>query len=434
MKKISIIQTSIPSSGTMIFANIIMALTNLSLFLDKESIFLRNLAEQSSIFYKDKNVGFARLANINFNEDGSISTGVLYYEESGELLFSKEIDITDMYEKILLSEENYFFLTHSFPNDIDCCKVDASTKKIYVLRDFREAFHSHIRSVDKNENNSMELKKIFSKKEDIQLAKYLDIEEFLSFLYAWKKHVQAYLDRQDQYILVRYDTLMQNPIGEILRIAKELEISIEENKVSDICGKYLHKDVWLYGKTSAAFAHYNSKSTDSWNRYFSSAMLNIVEKEIGHLLSYFGYQSVTNSVQSSEIQLCLDNIYSNYSFVSMEVMISRLDNMLSDESIVFYGAGEYLRLLSRKLSKFERTKFIVDDSTEKNGRKICGIEICGSDQLIIRFKEFDKILIAADKKHQDLIYKKLETINIPADKVINIFSRSIYFLLKEDCC
>lgn len=90
--------------------------------------------------------------------------------------------------------------------------------------------------------------------------------------------------------------------------------------------------------------------------------------------------------------------------------------------IIFYGAGEVSEIILETI-KEDRTipvevVGVIDDSVSKQGKLITDHKI--SNNSIINDLEHDAILIASYTSH-DQIYRKLEKVNYPQDKIVYFF-------------
>jgi len=437
----NIIQFSFPSSGTMVVANIAIELTQTKLFADESNRFVQAFLPHilNDIAYP-MNATFARLGSLDILEDGNMVTyGVLVFDKDGKQIYAKQINITEFTKNMAVNNSNLYFVTHSKPLSLRSHKELSSSKKIYVLRDFRDVYHSHIKSVGKGEGSSGQLIDICKEIDFVISARYFDVKMFLDLLHQWKMHVEEFIKNKDEYVLVRYEDLIANPEKAILELANSLYVDIDSDKVKLIAEKYMHKDVWLFGKQDNKFSHYNEKAADSWKNYFSPTMKNITSETIGHLLIELGYEKDFDWVQSNHAELTrrLDGIERKYSeyLASVDTIFnfdSILNIFLREEKIVFFGAGEYLELLLNRLSRPSNAIFIVDENPDKIGKDICGVSVVGIQELVFRYGEYNRICISVDDKYFDSICQKLELMGISHSKIINIFSRNIYADLKRE--
>jgi hypothetical protein len=429
----------------MVVANIAMELTQTKLFADESNKFIQAFLPNilNDIAYSSK-VVFARLGNLEIHEDGNtITYGVFVYDKDGKQVYAKQVDIAGFLKSMLSNHSNLYLITHSRPFNICVSSEFASTKKIYVLRDFRDAYHSHIRSVGKGEGDSKQLAELCEEEDFSICARYFDVSMFLAFLYNWKMHVEQFLENKDKYILVRYEDLIANPEKAILELANALLIDIDTSKARFIAEKYMHKDVWLFGRHTDDFKHYNEKKSNvSWRDYFSQTMKDLTREKIGHLLVKLGYESseewASSTLSSSnEIQFSLERIYKEtlketQKDIQLSINEYFIEAFLSSERVVFFGAGEYLELLLNRIGNPKSVIFIVDENPDKIGTDICGVSIVGIKELVYRYSEYNRICISVDDKYFDQIYQKLELIGIPRNKIVNIFFRNMYVEMKKE--
>jgi cellobiose-specific phosphotransferase system component IIB len=234
--------------------------------------------------------------------------------------------------------------------------------------------------------------------------------------------------------LLKYENLTKNPENTILNLANSLNIEINDEKIKEVIKKYMFKDVWLFGKPSDDFKHFN-KAQNSWREYFPPTMQKLICDEIGDLLIELGYEKDKNwacdNKNLTKEQNCIEKAYKDNMFLSLEVFIDHINELLQNKRVAFYGAGEYFSLIVNKITNIDRAIFVIDGNKSKYGQKICGVEVVSEDDIALRFDEFDVVLTCVAPQYQDNVNQKLKTLKIANQNIYNIFNILIYDKLKQ---
>lgn len=196
----------------------------------------------------------------------------------------------------------------------------------------------------------------------------------------------------------------------------------------------MFKDVWLFGKPSDDFKHFN-KAQNSWREYFPPTMQKLICDEIGDLLIELGYEKDKNWVcdtkNLTKEQNCIEKAYKESMFLSLNVFKNKIEELLQNKKVAFYGAGEYFSLIASQIDNIKSALFVIDGNKNKCGQKLCGLEVVSEDDIALRFDEFDVVLTCVAPQYQDSVNQKLKTLKIANQNIYNIFNILIYDKLKQ---
>ncbi len=422
----------------MLLGSLLLDITGGKLFFSEINHFIQqNFASilQSNF---DTEINFVRVSAIDCRANGVVLAPISSYNADGKLVFTKALDVSCFVNFAISSANRTHFLTHSTPDE---CKqsevIYKNCKKIYIVRDFRSAFHSHIRSIGKEEEDVLHIRNISNDMELYYAVRYGNVETFMVFLKRWKEHVLSYLKNKDDFVLIKYEDLVSSPKESISFIAESFGIKLSNERIAEIVENNLNKDVWLFGRPTDSFRHFNGVKPpfDKWSSYFSTRMVELVKKEIGDLLIEFGYENDDDwgiVEDNNWVRLANEKRFSEWKYFELSDLTDTLDRELSNKKVVFFGAGEYAKMLIPRLKNRQNILFAVDERCFDDSYDFFGIPIKKLDSLVYDYCQYEKIIVTPDIKRKEEIISKLNNLNIPSEKIEFVFTARFYDQMKKE--
>jgi hypothetical protein len=369
------------------------------------------------------------------------------YFVSDQFLGTKRmIAISDDLTKNILESNDFVYVGHTKPGVIfDTLLRDLIKNKIFLIRDFRDVYNSKTKFVSP-ETIDFTLMELLGSYEEYQRFRYLNLSYFHSYLDSWKSYVDDYLMHKDDMLLVRYEDLISDPHSVIKEVLTYIGLDINKAAIEKAIKDYFNVELMTDNKHKH-FRHFSGsvKRSGEWMQFFNDDMVKIIKDKVGKHLIELGYEKDLDwqPVRPDNDALVvfhnrLDKAWANYKsqhFTAVEAAIAKIDGYLKDNSVVIYGAGLYARELCNRLRNIGSVVFFVDDDPNKAGTDINGIEVTGKRELIKRYLDYDKILIATHHQYHSAIYASLKASHIHESKIQNVYDDNISeYLLKPDKC
>ncbi len=164
-------------------------------------------------------------------------------------------------------------------------------------------------------------------------------------------------------------------------------------------------------------------------------MVELVKKEIGDLLIEFGYENDDDwgiVEDNNWVRLANEKRFSEWKYFELSDLTDTLDRELSNKKVVFFGAGEYAKMLIPRLKNRQNILFAVDERCFDDSYDFFGIPIKKLDSLVYDYCQYEKIIVTPDIKRKEEIISKLNNLNIPSEKIEFVFTARFYDQMKKE--
>ncbi len=213
--------------------------------------------------------------------------------------FERKTPITHFSEKIALNTEQDAQLTINTLR-----KLYPDTKIVHIVRDPRDVavsamFHSYRNFREKRERNWITdfVESVLEGKNDNLLKKQAVSAYFKSHARAWNRiasifHEQGKLLYGDNYLLVRYEDLLQEPREQVSRLFAFAGLSHDPARVADVVEKASFKNLSRGRKAGEqdSSSFYRKGVAGDWKNYLSPEASHKVFKDARELMKQFGYE------------------------------------------------------------------------------------------------------------------------------------------------
>ncbi len=167
--------------------------------------------------------------------------------------------------------------THSLPNILGNKYLKKINKRIYIVRDGRDAINSLMHFV----TSPIALKRYPEYSiTDTQLL-YNDYDYFKKQVEQWKSHVVAFQELSSKYHLIRYEDMIRNKSRVIRKLGTYLNISVDEESIS-------HATSFSKMKQNA-HNHLRKGISGDWKNYYSKKHITLFNDIAGKQLEEIGY-------------------------------------------------------------------------------------------------------------------------------------------------
>ncbi len=213
--------------------------------------------------------------------------------------FERKTPITHFSEKIALNTEQDAQVTINTLK-----KLYPDTKIVHIVRDPRDVavsamFHSYRNFREKRERNWITdfVESVLEGKNDNLLKKQAVSAYFKSHARAWNRIASIFHERGellygDNYLLVRYEDLLQEPREQVSRLFAFAGLSHDPELVADVVEKASFKNLSRGRKAGEqdSSSFYRKGVAGDWKNYLSPEASHKVFKDARELMKQFGYE------------------------------------------------------------------------------------------------------------------------------------------------
>ncbi|NBK99150.1 MAG: hypothetical protein EOM50_14245 [Erysipelotrichia bacterium] len=406
----SIVVLSFPKSGTVLIRNIIREITQKKLLIEE-----LNSTIDFQVYLKEAGnlIGQNLIPTGLYQvEDLALFVRANFHNEKGVIIDGMNIDVTDIVQHQII-DTGCIYNSHVFPSAICRNKLlKKIKKKVYIYRDGLDVVNSYMKFLH-NTNRTYNMMRHLNSQYKFQKVNYTMINNIDLILKNWVIHTGEYLKNQQEFFGIQYEKLLLDPIGEIEKLCKYLDVTISKNAIERIIEKLFYKELHNFPSQNKYFAHYNnSPKMNEWMNFLPKEFYDGYKKTYKQHLKELGYTSklYIDNKETEEFRGCMRHKIAQYNKkssikyqdVEADSFIKNLKNYLLSKRVVIYGYGVYSAFLQDALFGVE-IKYIYDDKKQLLGAR--DPKFLLEDSIY-----YDVIIVAVHYKYYEKILKKIETI------------------------